>query len=89
MACLSPLRGFICQPRLFTTGAGIVMMLNHQTTRRSVSATPERWLSGIQPTLDLNRDHLIGTGQNPNRVQIPGNGCSRLSNSCSPQELAK
>jgi hypothetical protein len=89
MASLLPLRGFICPPRLFTAGAGIIVMLNCQYTRGSVGTTPEPGSSGIQPTLNLNRDHLMGAGQNPNWMQTPVDGCSRLSKSCARQEDAK
>jgi hypothetical protein len=89
MARLFPLRGFICPPRLFTVEAEIVMMLNFQNTRGSAGATPEYGPSGVQPTLNLKLDHLIGSGQNPNWAQIPADGRSRLSISCSPQETAK
>jgi hypothetical protein len=69
--------------------SGIVMMLNYQNTRGFVGTAPEPGPSGIQPTLDLNRDCLIGAGQNPNRVQTPGDGWSWSSKSCSHQEVAK
>jgi hypothetical protein len=64
-------------------------MLNCQYSRGSVGATPEHGPSGIQPTLDLNRDHLIGAGQNPNWLQTPGDGCFWLSKSFSRQKVAK
>jgi hypothetical protein len=64
-------------------------MLNCQNTRSSVVAMPEHRPSGIQLALDLNRDYLISAGQNPNRVQTPGDGRSWLSKACSHQEVAK
>jgi hypothetical protein len=90
MASLFPLRGFNCPPRLFTVEVGIVVMLNCQYTRGSIGATPERWPSATQPTRDinLNRD-VIEAGQNPNWAQTSGDGCSRLSKSCSQQKAAK
>jgi hypothetical protein len=89
MPSLLPLRIFIRPLWLFTAGVGIVVMLNCQNPRSSVGAMLEHWPSGIQLTLDLNRDHLIGAGKNPNWVQIPADGCSWLSKSCSQQEVAK
>jgi hypothetical protein len=72
MASLLPLRGFICPPRLFTTGASIVAMLNRHYSRRSVGATPEHGPSGIQLTLDFNRDYLIGGWTKPELGANPG-----------------
>jgi hypothetical protein len=89
MASLFPLRGNVCPPRRSTAGAEIVVMLNCQNIRGSVSSVPEPGLSGIQPTLELNRDFQIGAGQNPNWLQTPGNGCSWLSKSDSQPEAAK
>jgi hypothetical protein len=89
MASLFPLRGFTCPPRLSTAEAGVVVMLNGQHARGSVSVMPGHGPSGIQPTLELNRDYLMGAGQNPNQAQAPGDGCSWLSESCSQQEAAK
>jgi hypothetical protein len=70
-------------------GGEIIVMLNCHHTRGSVGPTPEHGPSRIQPTLNLNRDHLIGAGQNPNWMQTPVEGCLRLSKSCAWQEDAK
>jgi hypothetical protein len=72
MASLSTLRGFICPPRLFTTGASIVVMLNGHYSRRSVGATPELGPLGIQLILDLNRDYLISGWTKPELGANPG-----------------
>jgi hypothetical protein len=64
-------------------------MLNCHYTRGSVGATTAHGPSGIQPTLDLNRDYPFGAGQNPNWAQTPGDGCSWWSKACTPQESAK
>jgi hypothetical protein len=89
MASLLPLRGFICPPRLSTAGAEIVVMLNRQDPYGSIGAMPVHWPSGIQLTLDLNHDHLIGAGKNPNCLRTPADGHSWLSQSCFQQEVAK
>jgi len=89
MASLLPLRGFICPPRLFPAGVGIVVMLTYQYARGSVGTTPEHGPSEIQLTLDLNRDHLIGAGHNPNWMQTTVDGCSRLCKFCDRLEDAK
>jgi hypothetical protein len=85
MASLFPLRGFICPPWLSMAGAEIFVLLNYHHTRGSVGTTPEHGPSGIQPTLNLNHDHLIGAGQSPNWMQTPDDGCSWLSKSCARQ----
>jgi hypothetical protein len=89
MASLLQLRVFICPPRRFTAGAEIFVLLNYHHTRGSAGTTPVHGPSGIQPTLNLNCDHLIGAGQNPSWMQTPVDGCSRLSKSCAQQEDAK
>jgi len=47
-------------------------MLNYQNARGSVGATPEQGPSGIQLTLDLNRDYLIGGWTQPELGANPG-----------------
>jgi hypothetical protein len=89
MASLLPLRVLIYPPRLSADEAEIVVMLNCQNTSGSASATPEHGPSRIQLTLDLNRDDLIGAGQNLNQVQTPVGGCSWPGKSCSRQNAAK
>jgi len=73
----------ICPPRLFPAGAEIVVMLNCHHTSGSVGATMELRPSRIQPALELNHDHLIAAGQNPE------DGCSWRSQFCSRQEAAQ
>ena len=89
MASLFPLRGIVCPPPLVTAGAGIIAMLNGHYIRGSAGTMAELGPSRIQPTLDLNRDFLIGAGQNLNWWQTPSDGCYWSSESCSPQKAAK
>ena len=72
MASLPLLRIFICLLWLFTAGAGIVAMLNYQNARSPVGAAQEYGPSGIQLTLDLNRDYLIGGWRKPELGANPG-----------------
>ena len=53
-------------------GAGIVAMLNYQNARSPVGAAQEYGPSGIQLTLDLNRDYLIGGWTKPELGANPG-----------------
>jgi hypothetical protein len=70
-------------------GAEIIVLLNCHRNRGSAGTTPVHGPSGIQPTLNLNRDHLMGAGQSLNWMQTPVDGCSRSGKSCAWQEDAK